>query len=150
MTTPRAVDAQRLFVDVRLKPLIEDAAPTTHRCLAVLEGGPGEARARREVQVIVEVRLELLADPRAQRQVRSGAPVVLDVEPGLPVGVINEGIADALRVARRVAGFVLLEARERKGAEVIGAVVALVPPTLDKAAEVNRMPSGSIGPPPLS
>src|SRR4029078_6196962 len=90
------------------------------RHLAGLAGRPRDADARPEVGEVGQVRLRLVADARAHRQVPADADVVLDVRARLQVPVVDVGIAGALREAARTLRQVGVAALAGVGAEVVG------------------------------
>ena len=105
--------------------------------LPALERRPGQPAARRQVPSVAEVRLDLLAQAGAQRQVLAGAPVVLHEQAGLPVRVFDQRVAVAPRIRRGDAGLVVGKARERVGAEIVGAQVAAERSALDERPEAD-------------
>jgi hypothetical protein len=119
----QAVDAQRLLVGVGVQPVIEEAKAGAEGGASALERGPGGAHARTEIAAVLQVRLDLVAHTGAQRQALADADVVLHVDAGLRVEVLDERIADALGIGRGRAGVEGVDARERVGAEPVRRVV---------------------------
>src|SRR5690349_9861836 len=113
------VDANRLLVGVGRQPVVEHAGAGAERQLAALARRPRRAEARTEVVVVVEVRLRLVADAGAEREVLADADVVLEIPAGLKVVVADVRVAHPLRVAARRAREERVEALEGVGAEIV-------------------------------
>src|SRR5205814_4640316 len=75
----RAVELHGLLVALRVEPVEENARAAAHRRLAALERRPRKTAARAKLQA-ADVRLILLTQAAADRQILSRAIVILNVE----------------------------------------------------------------------
>ena len=134
-----AVETQRLLVEAVLVPVVEDAEAAADRRAAALERRPREAGARRQVDVVVQVRLRLVAEAVAHEQVLLDAEVVLQVGAELERPVFDQRIADALRELQRLLGQIRVVRGERVGAVEVPRLVAAVRAAFDEHAGTERV-----------
>ena len=83
------------------------------------------------------MRLDLLADAEADRQILPRADVVLHVHARLHVADFDERIADVPRERRRMSRGVGVEAREGERAAGVAKLVGAVPAALDEESRAN-------------
>jgi len=88
-----AVNTNRLLVERRIVPVVEDAVAATHRRL--LGGVPGECGTRREVPLRVDLRLNFLPHSQAHLQRSCRLEVILQEPAGLGLRVVHQRFADA-------------------------------------------------------
>ncbi len=128
----RAVDANRLLVKAGVVPVIENAVAAAHGRGA--GGVPRQGRARREIPSRFNLRLQLVPQAETELKRSRGPEIILDEPAGLGLRVLDQRIAGADRVGRRLAVVKGVEARERIGAEGIRTLIAVPPARFRTAA----------------
>ena len=89
----------------------------------LLNGAHVTPKSRPEVVVVGDVRLRFVPQPRTQRQALADADVVLHVQAGVHIPVLDQRIADADRERGRLSGVICRQAREAVRAEVVRRVI---------------------------
>ena len=82
---------------------------------AAAADAPRDGHARREIGQVVDVRLRLVAQPVAQRQVRADAPVVIRKQPDVELVERGRGRARAQAELRRAAAVQADQLRRKPG-----------------------------------
>ena len=98
----KAVDALRLVVDAGRQPIVEHADAAADRRLTAGKRCPRDAETRSDVGVAADVRLELIANPRGERQILPEPDIVLNVQSRLDVAISDRRIAHAAGVVTRL------------------------------------------------
>ena len=90
-----AIDAQRLIVEVRFVPVVEEAVAAADR-RAVAPRRPREPDARHQVQTVADVRLHLVPHADAERELAVQPDVVRPVEAHVVLRERGVHLAEAL------------------------------------------------------
>src|SRR5205085_10410712 len=93
--------AQRLFVRIGRQPVVEPTHPPAERRQATGKRRPRSAEARTESGLLVDVRLQLVAQAGRDRQVLPKPDIVLQVDAALHHLKGDRWIADAPRIVAR-------------------------------------------------
>ena len=81
----KSIDALGLIVGAGRQPVVKHADTAANGRRPAGKGRPGDPEARADVREVVNVRLELVAKPRCEREIFADANVVLNVETGLHI-----------------------------------------------------------------
>src|SRR5262245_27272317 len=131
---PLAVDAKRLLVSLRRKPVVEDPAAAADRRITLFERRPREPGARHDVVPVVQIGLQFVTSAEAERETFVNSPVVLRVPPELDLIEIDSARARSPLESRGASRAKSLEAGEVESAVLIAEIGRVVTRRFDLKA----------------
>ncbi len=134
-----AVDTQRLFVNLRSEPVVENPCAATESDSSTLQRRPDKAQTRSEIKLAGNVILNLVTNAITDRQVLTKFIVVLNVPAKLILAVIDGRITDALRELSRQSCFERFEVCELESSKRVGPFVTTVTASFEQDAETNSV-----------
>ena len=85
----QTIESQRVFEQTSTKPVEEDPATRSHSCLVILRRRPGNSKAGREIELVLQVRLEFVTKSRRERQGWAKPNVVLNKQRSFVLAVFE-------------------------------------------------------------